>query len=163
ILLDLQQEALLFQVVQNPIRRRLIDGRLARQLTETRKVDALVIERSHWRQTFFATQGEVLLAAAGRDVNDAGPLCLADQGPGDDAMSVSRGLPRGPALPRGHLSDHRGKASGMLLGRQLIERAVVGPADHIGAGDLALELVATLLLEDLLQRLELRHTLDPFL
>ena len=77
-------------------------------------------------------------------------------------MSVARGLVRRPVLLRDDVGDLVGKAAGVLLRRQFVEGAVVGPADHVGALHLADDLVAAFFsLKMLLERLELRHALAP--
>ena len=92
------------------------------------------------------------------------PFRLADVLPGDDAVRLARPTCSRPTAASTTASaTSSGKAERALLGRQFVERAVVVPADHVGALHLADDLVAALFLEDLLQRLELGHALDPLL
>ena len=63
----------------------------------------------------------------------------------------------------GYVCDDFRKPIGRVLRRQFVERAVVLPADHVFAGDLADDLVAAFFLEDLLERLELGDAFEPFL
>src|SRR5690606_28455002 len=54
------------------------------------------------------------------------------------------------------------ETAGLLLRGEIIERAAIAPADHLGAFERAEDFVAALLLEDLRVRLELGHVLGPF-
>src|SRR5207245_6502783 len=104
--------------------------------------------------------------ATWRDVHDAGAFRLADQVPGNDAMKFPRRRGCRPALASGDLGDLRREAAGMILGRQFVERTFIFPADQRRPRKLADNLIpflARLLLEDLFERLELGHALDPFL
>ena len=75
--------------------------------------DAELVDRVKHGQPVHLCEREVLLAAAGSDVHDAGPLLIGDLAPADDAVLHSR------------------------LHRQLVERAAVGEADELGTRCLA--------------------------
>ena len=81
-------------------------------------------------------QLEVLRAAAGGHVDDAGALFLADGIPGDDLVGLD-----GVELDVADELGQVGEAAGALGSLQLVEGAVVGPADHLGAFQLAEHLV----------------------
>src|SRR5947199_396915 len=98
---------------------------------------AKVVKRPHGDKPIFLSQGKVFLAAAWCDVNDAGPFHLADRLPGDDAVNGAGALVGPPVLLEDDLGDLSRIARGMALGRQLIERPVIRPADHLGAFELA--------------------------
>src|SRR5438128_2592012 len=83
ILLDGEENALLLQVVENQIGRRLIDGGLAFERTEAGEENALFVERRDRHELVLLAEEEVLLAAAGRNGDDAGSLRFADRIPGD--------------------------------------------------------------------------------
>ena len=87
--------------------------------------DPRLVERRDDRQPERLAELEVLGAAARRDVDDAGPLVLADLAPGDDPMLVR--VVRVVARARGEGRPH---------GRQLVERALVAPPDEVAAGPL---------------------------
>jgi len=59
-------------------------------------------------------------------VNDAGAFRLANVLPGDDAVQVAGRLRGGPFCLRNDLGDVVGEPGGVLLGRQLVEWAVIG-------------------------------------
>ena len=84
---------------------------------------------------------------------------------GDDAVRLPPPVFAGPlaALLR-DLRHLLREAVLVLLRRQVVERAVVLPAEHLGALHLADDLVAVLaglLLEELLDGLEVRHAVEP--
>ena len=89
---------------------------------EAVEVVAGLVERRDDRQVELLAQPEVLGAAAGRDVHDAGALVLADLVPRDDPVHVGRGAVLVDALGEG-LPHHR----------QVVEGAGVVPADQVGA------------------------------
>ena len=89
-----------------------VAGELAAQHAEAFHEHARLVDGGDDGQAQLLAQVEVLLAAAGRHVDDAGPLVLGDDVPRDDAV-------------RGDGFRSRG---------QVVERAVVAPALHGGAG-----------------------------
>ncbi len=97
----------------------------ARQRAEPVDEDAALVERRDDRQAERLAQLEVLGAAAGGDVDDAGPLVLPDLGPRHD-----------PMLVRAIGGIGRAAGEGVPDGRQVVERTRVAPADHLAAGDL---------------------------
>ena len=98
-----------------------VPGQVAEPIDE----DARLVERGDDRQSELLPELEVLRAAARGDVDDAGPLVLADLGPRHDDMLVRVvGIVARPAREGG---PDRG---------QVVERTGVSPADHLGAGDL---------------------------
>src|SRR5262249_6737776 len=148
----------------DPVGGRVVDGGASGQRPEAGLERALFVQRRHRRQALFFAEQKVFLTAAWRDVDDARTFGLADVFPGDDAVGILRRHGGRPALLASRLGDRLRIAAGLLLGRQVVERAVVGPADHVGALDLAGDLEAALaFLEALLQRFQLRDALDPLL
>ncbi len=117
--LSLVVEALLAQTCEHDLDH--VGRGAAGQRTETVQEHALFVDRRHDGQAEFATEVEVLLAAARRDVDDARALGAGHQVPG----------------------DHTVRGDGLSGGRQLIERAVVGPPDHLGADERAEHLDGT--------------------
>ena len=91
---------------------------------------------------FRLTEAEVLLTAAGRDMDDAGAFRFADRLPGDDAMRLAGRLLPTPSPGAWRPPPPRRISRRILLSRQFVERAVIGPTDHLGAGDFALDLEA---------------------
>ncbi len=127
------------EVVEEPPPLEIVDDRLgdggrlaSAEPAEARVVAPVLIDRTHDGQPERGAQLEVLRAAAGRDVDDPGPLLLADVRPGDDAMLVA-GL--GERVPHD---------------RQVVERPRVAPPDQVRAGRLLDDLERAL--EDLLER-----------
>src|SRR5207302_1306031 len=98
ILLAGKEQALVLQVAQDPVSRRMFDGGLAFQPAETGHETAIVIQRSDRRQALDLAQDEVFLAATRSDVDDPRTLRLADFLPGDDTVNVARRFLRGPLL-----------------------------------------------------------------
>ena len=114
--LDVVEEPPLLEVGQD----RLADvgGLAPAQPVEPRVVPAVLVDRPDHRQADLATQLVVLRTAARGDVDDPGPLLLADLGPGDHAVLVAR--------LRERLPDRR----------QLVERTRVPPAGQLRPGPL---------------------------
>ncbi len=83
--------------------------------------DPVLVQGRYHRQAQLLAEGEVLRAAAGRDVHDAGALFLTDLIPGHDAMLIRR-------------SGSSAGCEGSLHGRQLVERTHVSPALELAAG-----------------------------
>ena len=79
-------------------------------------VDAALVMGAMTGRPCCLAEVEVLLAAAGRDVDDAGAFFVRDLVPGDDAVLRRR----------------------RCLTRQLVERAAVRPADQVAAGSVHL-------------------------
>ena len=61
--------------------------------------DPALVERGDDREAELAPELEVLGAAAGRHVDDAGPLVLADLAPGDDPVAVGAPAASEPRRP----------------------------------------------------------------
>ena len=111
VLLSAIENALLLEVAHD--RRRDFMDVLAGQPIETVHVDAELIDRRDNLEIVLLREREVLLAAAGGDVDDAGAFDRADVGPGDHPMLD------------------------VDFGGQLVKRTFVGPAEHVGALQLA--------------------------
>ena len=94
----------------------------AREGPEALEVVAGLVERGDDGQPQLLAQLEVLRAAAGRDVDDARALLLADLVPGDDAVDVGRRA----ALVHGRLE-------GACHDLQVVEGAAIVPAHEVGA------------------------------
>ncbi len=103
-----------------------------RQRAEPADEDAALVERGDDRQPERLAELEVLGAAARGDVDDAGPLVLADVGPRHDPVLVGR--VRGVG---------RAGGEGLPDSRQVVERPVIAPADHVRSGDLVEHLERT--------------------
>ncbi len=116
--LQVIEHALPLEVLDHPRRHRL--GIQAGEPAEALDVATRLVERADDRQTERLAQVVVLGAAAGRDMDDAGALVLADVLPGDHAM---------PVLGTLQVARERGRDR-----IELIERPGVVPADEIGAG-----------------------------
>ena len=119
--------AVLLGVIEQPLlpqrledRRRYVAGEAPLQEAEALDVIAEVVKRGNGRQVELFAQGEVLLAAARRDVDDAGALLLAHLRPLDHAVGDA------------------------ILRRQLVERPAIGTADQIAARQLRLHDVVAL-------------------
>src|SRR5206468_2355710 len=104
--------------------------------------DAFFVQRGDRRQLLVLAEFEVLGPAPGGDVDDAGAFRLADRLPGDDAVRRPRRDRLGPLLLERHAGNLGRIAARIALGRQLVERAVVLPADHRRTGQFALDLEA---------------------
>ena len=109
------------EVLDHPRRDRL--GIQAGEPAEAVDVATRLVERADDRQPERLAQLVVLGAAAGRDVDDARALVLADLLPGDHPMPVLRAAPGRPRTRP-------------CTASQLVERPVVVPADEVGAGAL---------------------------
>jgi hypothetical protein len=97
----------------------------AGQVAEIVDEDARLVERGDDRQPERLAQLEVLGAAARGDVDDAGPLLLADLVPRhDDVLVRMVGVVAGAG------------SEGLADRRQVVERAGITPARHLVAGDL---------------------------
>ena len=94
----------------------------ARVRPEARDDDAVLVERGDHRQVERLAQSEVLGAAAGGYVDDAGALLLTHLVPDNHAVLVGRLAVRA--------------CEGGLDGRQLVERAGVSPAFELAPGPL---------------------------
>ena len=160
-----EQNAFFLQRIDDEIDNFLRGRRLAGQLAESGKIEPRFVERRNRRQANLLAKCEVLFAAAGGDVNDAGAFGFADVFPTDDAMGLLARDSRGPFL----LFDNAGDVGRIPVRRVLrfefVEGTVVGAADQFFALDLAddLEAFLRLLLEELFERLQLGNALDPFL
>ncbi len=121
--LEVVEEALLLQVLDDALRDpvSIEPG----QPAEARQVVPVLVERRDDRQAERLAELVVLRAGAGRDVDDARALVLADLVPGDDAVLVAR-----PAV----IAAAAGECG--LDGVELVERTVVAPADQISASAL---------------------------
>src|SRR5262249_12687948 len=110
-------------------------------------------------QALLLAELEVLLTATRRNVHNAGAGRGADIFPGDDAVRIFRRDFGRPVLAANDLRELLGEARYVLLGVELVERAVVSPADHLGAGDFAddFEAFFAFFLEELLDRLQTRR------
>src|SRR5262249_47360362 len=135
----------------------------AGEFAEAVEEDAGVIERGDGNEALLLCEFEVLFAATRRDMDDAGTFSLAHFTPGDNTMNLLRRHRRGPVKLAHDTNNFLRKARWFVLRRQLIERSVVLPADHVLAADFADDFVAAFFLEDLFERLELRDAVDPFL
>src|SRR5580765_5980587 len=95
-------------------------------------------------------------------MHDASAFSLAHVAPGHNAMCIFARNCRGPLLLGDNASQLFRVTISMMLRGKLIKRPIVSPTNHGRALDFADDLkAALLLLEDLLQRLELRHAFDP--
>ena len=120
------------QPIEPPVVLEALDDRLGHvahvatgQRLEALDEDARLVERRDDRQPETLAELEVLGAAAGGDMDDAGPLLLPDLVPGDDPMHIrARPVLADPGTER--IAD----------GRQLVERAGVAPADEVATGPL---------------------------
>jgi len=86
VLLELVETALLFQARDDGVGD--LADMLARVGAEAIDVDAVLVKRRDHGQVLGLAEVEVLGAAAGRDVDDARALGLADGLPGDDVMGL---------------------------------------------------------------------------
>jgi hypothetical protein len=105
-------------------------------------------QRGNRRQGAILAEVVVLLPAAGRDVNDARALAAGDGVPGDHAMAAGS---RGVLRPRAAIRE----TARRLLGRQLVERAVVGEPEQVLAHQRLDDLILAMVFEELRQGLEL--------
>ena len=163
--LDGEQPVARAQVIEYRVGRRRVHGVLAGQLAEAGGEHAGLVQRGDRRQFVLLAPGEVDLPAAGGGVDDAGALPLGHVlATVDDPVGVGPAHGRGPAAGQGHRRHLGREAAGVPLGRQVVERPGVPPAEHGGAHHLAVDLVlvlAGLLLEQLLDGLQVRHPVQP--
>jgi hypothetical protein len=92
----------------------------------------------------FSAKLEILLTAPRGDVHDARAGGRADVLPGNDAVRLPTGDPRGPVLPNDDIRQFRGVPTRMSLCRQFVEWPVVLPADEIRSGQFSEDLKALL-------------------
>jgi len=111
----------------------------AAQPTEPIDDNALLIQGRHDGQVQLATEGIVLGAAAWRDMHDARALLLAHLVPEHHAVRLS-----GTGTDALRQGAERRVAAGLLIGGEIVKGAVIGPAFHLLAADLAQHLVRTL-------------------
>ena len=108
------------QVVDDRLRD--VRGLLAAEPVEPVEVAAVLVDRPDRRQPELLAQLVVLGAGAGRDMDNARALVLADLVPGHDPMLVA------------------GVLEGLADGGKVVEWARVAPADELAAGLLLLDL-----------------------
>ena len=165
VALDGEQPVALFQLLEDDVGGRGVGGEVPRERAEAVREAAVVAQRRDRRQAVLLAPGEVDAAAAGGRVDDAGALPFGHVvAAADDPVRVLGADRRAPAVLPDDLRHFLGEAVGRVRGRDVVERAVVGPAQHLLALDLADDfdrLLAGLRLEHLLQTDEVGHLLEP--
>ena len=160
VVFDGDQQVLATELLKHQLGGLTVNRLAAREETKPLDVATVIPKGRNGDNAQLPAQCVVDIAATWRDVNNAGSFPREHHGlPGGIAAPIDHAV----AVDARAVGDRRiewNPAPG-LLGGQLIEWATVLPAHQLGSRDLAQDLVATVLLEDLGDGLEPGGSLRP--
>ena len=160
ILFIRNQQMFFFQLRQDQIDRFWVCGLSAGEFPKSIDKSTVLSERSEADKSTGFAQLMVDVTAARRDMNDSGPFTGNDiRIPFEIAAAVDYTMTRDPAFlfnPR--IKRHTSRSR---LRRQIVERAGIFPADHLGSLDRPFDLVTSDFLEQLPDRFQFGHAGRP--
>ena len=158
--LDVDEEPFFFELLEDEFRGLRRDCFAAGEIAEAFVIGSVLLERSDGDDAVLGSHFVVDVAAAGSDVDDAGSLAGDDMSSSARVTSAVDYAVTSRAATVAEVFVFR-ETTGLLLRRQVVERTVVFPPDHLGTFDRVEFLEAAILFEDLGECFQLGSAFGP--